>query len=722
MKKLFNFRLMPLIFLSMILASMVVYFSFYFMHYENLSSMLFCCVSCMCGIAFTLIGLGVIFKDYVVKFFKKNYMYFFIVLTFFTIAMGVSFYSLDRYNKLTSLYDVNVSAHVTNVANTDNGYKVELNNVRVDGSNISEHIIMYVYGNNDIAIGNDITFTGDMKVASLYSDTLNVYSFVNNTPYTVYNYDNLVLSKGNKSVSETVRSFVKDKLVTNLDSLNASIVYATMFGEKTEVPDEVYSMFSLSGVSHILAVSGLHISIFVTTLGYIMSKLKVDSKRSFIITLLVIMFYASLCDFTASVVRAGIMSLVLLFSKIVFRKYDAISSLSFAGLLYILISPLSIFTVGFQLSYLCVFAIITLAPYIDRLFRYIKLPKALASALSISIAVNLVIFPVSANVFDSVSMVGIISNMVVLPIFNVVYVLSLGVIMLSVIPIFNIFYSLVNLGVGILLYIIKLFSYIDILNFTVFHISYVAMFLIVFMLLVLKFALVKNYVKGIAIGLSLIIIMIFIVGGVMPTSYRGINVLVDYQYSSNVAIYTVNNKNVLIGANIKEKQLNKILKNRKINTIDYVVAFDIDEDSCDMLYNLSKYNVSKIYVFSDDFTDVDLPIEVKDVTDTILIENVMSIKAMDRAHKVLALDIYVHGNSILHLNRSLLKEECQYIANNVTKDYVYTFALNFKYNLMDYTDTSFGNIVAHGNVADEYSNVINMENCYFYEINIKNGI
>ena len=104
MKKLFNFRLMPLIFLSMILASMVVYFSFYFMHYENLSSMLFGCVSCMCGISFTLIGLGAIFKDYVVKFFKKNYMYFFIVLTFFTIAMGVCFYSLDRYNKITSLY------------------------------------------------------------------------------------------------------------------------------------------------------------------------------------------------------------------------------------------------------------------------------------------------------------------------------------------------------------------------------------------------------------------------------------------------------------------------------------------------------------------------------------------------------------------------------------------------------------------------------------------
>ena len=60
-------------------------------------------------------------------------------------------------------------------------------------------------------------------------------------------------------------------MVTNLDSLNASIVYATMFGEKTEVPDEVYSMFSLSGVSHILAVSGLHIGIFVAMLSFILS-------------------------------------------------------------------------------------------------------------------------------------------------------------------------------------------------------------------------------------------------------------------------------------------------------------------------------------------------------------------------------------------------------------------------------------------------------------------
>ncbi|MBO7218462.1 MAG: ComEC/Rec2 family competence protein [Clostridia bacterium] len=701
---------------------MLVYFSFYFMHYEILSSMLLGCVSCMCGIGFTLIGLCVICRCYVIRFFKKNYMYFFIVLTFFTIAMGVSFYSLDRYNKLTSLYDVNITAHVTNVANTDNGYKVELNNVCVDSSKISEHIIMYVYGNIDIAIGNDVSFTGDMKVASLYSDTLNVYSFVNNTPYTVYKYESLVVTKGTKSVSETVRSFVKEKLVANLDALNASIVYATMFGEKTEIPSDVYSMFSLSGVSHILAVSGLHIGIFVAMLSFILSKLKVDNKKTFVITLIVVMFYASLCDFTASVVRAGIMSLVLLFSKIVFRKYDTISALSFAGLLYMLISPLSIFTVGFQLSYLCVFAIITLAPYINKMFCYIKLPKAIASTLSISIAVNLVIFPVAANVFDSVSMVGIVSNMVVLPIFNVVYIMSLAVTILSLIPIFNIFYVLVNVGVGLLLYIIKLFSYIDILNFTVFHISYVAMFLIVFMLLVLKFALVKNYIKAIAIGLAFVTISCFIVGGVMPTRYHGINVMVDYQYNSNVAIYTVNNKNVLIGANIKEKQLNKILKNRKINTIDYVVAFDINKDNCNMLYNLSKYNVSKIYVYSDTLGDLDLPIEVKDTTDTILMENAMSIKVIDRAYKILALDIYVHGNSILHLNSSLQKVEYQYIANNITKDYDYTLALNFKYNLTDYTDISFGNIVAHGKVEDAYNNVINMENCYFYEINIKNGI
>lgn len=714
MKKIFNFRLMPAICLSMILAVMLVYFSFLDNRFSTHNV-----TTVISFFAVVMIITFILFRNKIVSIIKSNYIYAIIIITMFTITLGLGYVTMSRYDSLESYYGADVTAHVTDVSNVSYGKVVELDHVMINGDNIPYNINLYLYSNLDIEIGDDVSLVADVKITSLYTDSINVSSYVNNTPYSIHYPTSVTITTGSKTINEYIRTFVKDRLYSNMGATESSIVYAMLFGQKREVPTDVYSMFSISGSAHILAVSGLHISVFVAAISFVLDRLKVSKKTSFIVTLLIILGYASLCDFTASVMRAGVMSLVMIFGRLMFRKYDSLSSLSFAAIIYLMLQPFSIFTIGFQLSYLCVFSIITLSPYMQMLFDKIRCPKVLSQGIAISISVNLVLFPISANVFESVSMIGIISNIVILPIFNVVYVSALICIILSILPFMVFMLKLVELMVVLITKIVEIFSYISILNFTVFHISYIVMFIIILSLLILKYSLVRDMVRRVSVVVLVIVSTIIIGYDLTPTRYSGINMMIDYQYSSNVALYSLNDKIVLVGADIKEKDLARLLKKRKISTIDIVIAFDIEDRDYDYRV-FEKYGSSKIMV------NVDVVDNTLDNMDAIKssnhIDNIFTYKPIIKGDKILALDIYVHGSNILHLNNDISSSEWTYVANSITKDYEYTVTTGCKVSIDDYTDKNLGKIVSHGYVVDYYDTVIHMENNYFYDVIIKKGI
>ena len=132
---------------------------------------------------------------------------------------------------------------------------------------------------------------------------------------------------------------------------NAPLAYAVLFGDRTQVSDDILTSYNNAGILHLLAVSGLHVGFIAGLIYALLSKLKLKRLFSFIITACLLLFYNYLCNFTPSVVRATIMICVGLFANVLGKKSDTLTTIGIAGILTLLIKPLWAFDIGFQLSY-----------------------------------------------------------------------------------------------------------------------------------------------------------------------------------------------------------------------------------------------------------------------------------------------------------------------------------------------------------------------------------
>lgn len=214
------------------------------------------------------------------------------------------------------------------------------------------------------------------------------------------------------------------------DGFYTNIGFAMMFGETTVLESEVYDVFTDTGIAHLLAVSGFHISIIISFLSFILDKLKSRKDVKFIIILLILGFYAYICDFSVSVIRASVMSLLLLLGSARNKEYDRLSSLSFACCLILAINPLDLFSVSFILSFVAVLSIILLMPVFERLLSNIFYPK-FASTLSLTLATSVGISVFQIYYFHTMPLLSFISNLVTVPLVSMLFIFVLLAVILG---------------------------------------------------------------------------------------------------------------------------------------------------------------------------------------------------------------------------------------------------------------------------------------------------
>lgn len=241
----------------------------------------------------------------------------------------------------------------------------------------------------------------------------------------------------NSSVFDKFKIRVKDILDKNLSEEYSELGYTMLFGDKSGLDDEIKEIYSESGIAHLLAVSGLHVGFVVTLISAILGLFKVSDKFRFYFISIAVFLYAFLCGFSVSVTRAFIMTVVMLFLKMRNKEYDSLSSLSFAGLVILVINPLWIFDVGFQLSFGAVLGIILVSPLIT-----ISVSKVMgnkfASSLAVGVGATIGTTPIMAMSFSKVSLFSIITNMIVVPVASIAFMaLFSSVIIACFIPIFG---------------------------------------------------------------------------------------------------------------------------------------------------------------------------------------------------------------------------------------------------------------------------------------------
>lgn len=204
--------------------------------------------------------------------------------------------------------------------------------------------------------------------------------------------------------------------ITQLYGEQAPLIIGMLLGDTYGLDASTKSAFRTSGTAHILAVSGLHIGFVALVVGWLVRKLR--PRLRFGITVGCIWLYCLVVGLPASAVRACVMSTCALLGSLIGEKRDMLSSMSAAALIILLVSPLQLFSVGFQLSFTAVLGIAMFA----RLFAHAlqALPQFLRSSLSVSAAAQLGITPISLAVFGNLQPYALVANLFIVPLASVV--------------------------------------------------------------------------------------------------------------------------------------------------------------------------------------------------------------------------------------------------------------------------------------------------------------
>lgn len=208
----------------------------------------------------------------------------------------------------------------------------------------------------------------------------------------------------------------------------AGFAKALLLGDRTGIDYETNTAFKVSGISHIIAVSGLHVTILFTLIYTLCF------KRRWLTALLGIPalgFFAAVAGFSPSVTRASIMMMLMLLAMLFDREYDGPTELAFSCLVMLTVNPLVITSVSFQLSVGCMIGIflfqrriydyLTEKLHCEKKKRLLKLKRWFASSVSVTLSAMVLTTPLVAYYFGTVSLVGVLTNLLTLWVISFIF-------------------------------------------------------------------------------------------------------------------------------------------------------------------------------------------------------------------------------------------------------------------------------------------------------------
>lgn len=233
-------------------------------------------------------------------------------------------------------------------------------------------------------------------------------------------------------------SMIQEKIQQLFTGDALGLIEALMTGDQDFLSDSLYTALRRAGVAHIVSVSGLHVMLFAQILLSCPGSL----KRKRLMVLPVLVFFALLTGCRPAIVRAVLMESLLLLAPIFGRENDSLTSLSFALLILLLQNPFAVAGVGLQLSFASVLGILLVTPRLTHALEGLLEPirhrkklfhgvRGAVSLFSTSCGALLLSTPLCACYFGSVSLVGVATNLLVLPVLGLLFGLSLLCILCS---------------------------------------------------------------------------------------------------------------------------------------------------------------------------------------------------------------------------------------------------------------------------------------------------
>lgn len=408
-----------------------------------------------------------------------------------------------------------------------------------------------------------------------------------------------------------------------------------LIGERTDIDEDITEAFKDSNLTHMLAVSGSHISYIVVGLSVLLRK--VGNRFYKVVTILFLVFFMGLTGFTASVERASIMAIFMLLASLVHRKSEIYTNLLLSSFIILICNPYTIFDMGFQLSYGGTIGIILITPkltkwlyskvglkefeslgvkiseykgvekiriYLKKLFKYI------VDMFIVTISANVIIIPIMMIGFNTISFNFWISNILAGPLLAVITIAGFIMYFISIISInlANIVAFPLKYAIELLIFIAEFCSKLPFSSVIVKtpHIVHILIYYyVIFVIYNWKsfkenfkkyyFILVqeckkrlrdKNFKRAL-FTIALAIIIVFSSSIFIINNNRDLKIyFVDVGQGDCTLIRTPNNKTILIDGggsenssfDVGEQTLFPYLLDRQITKIDYMIISHMDSD------------------------------------------------------------------------------------------------------------------------------------------------
>jgi competence protein ComEC len=220
-----------------------------------------------------------------------------------------------------------------------------------------------------------------------------------------------------------LRKALRKVIHRHLQGESATLMEGLLLGIRENLDDEITGLFARAGIMHILAVSGLHVGIVIAVISLSVSMVRIPCRLSAGITLVCIVLYALLTGLRDSVIRASLMGAIVFTGRIMERQVDVYNSIGIAALCILLCSPLSIYHVGFQLSFVATLSIVWLYPVVracllrnhrGKVVKY-RWMQYVMTLFSVSLAAQIGTAPLTLHYFGYISIWAPIVNCVIIP-------------------------------------------------------------------------------------------------------------------------------------------------------------------------------------------------------------------------------------------------------------------------------------------------------------------
>lgn len=382
-----------------------------------------------------------------------------------------------------------------------------------------------------------------------------------------------------------------------IKSPNIEVLGGIVFGDDAiNPPDEIKNSFINSGLLHILAASGMNVSIIFGIWYFIGCRLRINHRVVIILGALLVAFYTLMTGMGASVLRAAIMIEFIILGKLIDRSANSVSLIFLVAFLMLLYNPAMINDVGFQLSFVVTFALIFYAqPVLEKVKN--RIAEVVLGAIFIPVVAQLWAAPIQMFYFNTFATYSILANFLIAPFISVLSFLGFVSSILAMIPfevfadkVCMIFAVILNPVVTILIKISDYFANLPDALLTTTHPDIFKIIVYYSMLVILGFALRTRFNNRKTWSFLLILLMLFVVSfKKVDKKYLEI-IAFDVGNADSFLIKTPGNKYIMIdtahgtyeGSSSSFSQadsiMNKYLKDHGIKTLDILLLTHFDSD------------------------------------------------------------------------------------------------------------------------------------------------